>query len=178
MLRIISGALGGLPLESPSGHRAKPMSERIRGALFNALGDIDGLKVLDAFGGSGAVGLEALSRGAERVIICEDDPREAKTIGRNIEKTNAASKVRLSDYSVYTAIRNWPEEFDLIIADPPYKDFAKHRLEKLLIALKPNGLIAVSYPSELEVPVMAELKPIKQKTYGKAALAFYRKTDG
>lgn len=176
MLRIIAGNLGGRQFDSPPGHRAHPMSDRIKNALFNTLGDLSGLSVLDAFGGSGALAFESISRGADHALICEVEPKIAASIESIIESLDIASQTKLSKRSVYNWVQHHDEQFDIVIADPPYGDFAEQRLENLLPALKPGGLMVISYPSNIEAPRLSEVEIILQKSYGNAALAFYRKS--
>src|SRR6185312_1690039 len=94
-LRVVAGALGGRVFDSPDGHRTHPMSERVRGGLFNALGDIENLTVLDAFAGSGALGFEAISRGAASVLAVEIDKRAQDAISRNIRTLGLAKQMKL-----------------------------------------------------------------------------------
>ena len=93
-MRIIAGKLGGRMFESPHSARTHPMSEKMRGALFNSLGDISGLAVLDAFAGTGACGFEAISRGAGSVLAIEHDTDAFKTIMRNIESLGLEEEVQ------------------------------------------------------------------------------------
>src|SRR4051812_48975580 len=83
-MRVIAGRLGGRNFESPKTQRTHPMSDKIRGALFNSLGDLSGLTVLDAFAGSGACSIEAVSRGAAEVLAIDIDPEAVKTIAANV----------------------------------------------------------------------------------------------
>ena len=87
-MRVVAGFLGGQIFESPHGHRTHPMSEKVRGAIFSALGDIKGLNVLDAFSGSGALAIEAISRGAKTATAVEVDKRAHQVIQDNLKKLN------------------------------------------------------------------------------------------
>src|SRR3990167_11142159 len=95
-MRIIAGRLGGQTFQAPHTHRTHPMSERMRGALFNALGDISGLRVLDCFGGSGALSLEAVSRGAKSSIITEVGKPAHQTIVKNIQRLGLQQEIKAS----------------------------------------------------------------------------------
>ena len=121
--RLISGEFGGRFIDSPHTDRTHPMGERMRGALFNILGDVDGLRVLDAFAGTGALGLEALSRGASEAVFIERDRVAQKVLQENIDALGVSDRAKLikSSGSAWT---DTPElqGFDLIFADPPYHD--------------------------------------------------------
>ncbi|MFO0882462.1 MAG: RsmD family RNA methyltransferase [Candidatus Saccharimonadales bacterium] len=95
-MRIIAGTLRGRNFDSPHSHKTHPMSEKMRGALFNVLGDITDLTIFDAYGGSGAVAFEAVSRGAKKALITEVDVTVAKVITGNIKKLGLDEKVPIS----------------------------------------------------------------------------------
>lgn len=176
-MRVIAGRLGGQPFNSPKGHRTHPMSDKIRGALFNALGDITGLTLLDAFAGSGAIGIEALSRGAASVTFLEVDRDAFETIRKNIQD------LELSDVSkvMHINARSWSyrhntERFDLVICDPPYDQLQETVIEKLAKHTKPGGLMVLSLPPHGDVRIPAEkFEKLTQKSYGDAELVFYRR---
>src|SRR3954470_23836038 len=93
-MRIIAGQLKGQQFQAPHGHKTHPMSDKMRGALFNVLGDIEGLTFLDAFAGSGALAFEAASRGAKAVTAIEIDNSAHKTIGQNIKALHISTQVK------------------------------------------------------------------------------------
>lgn len=95
-MRVVAGRLGGRIFDSPRTHRTHPMSEKARGAIFNVLGDIAGLSVLDAYSGSGALAIEAVSRGAKSVLAIEVDVEAVKTIARNIENLQLGDRIKCS----------------------------------------------------------------------------------
>ena len=109
-MRIISGTLKGQIFDTPQGHRTHPMSEKIRGALFNILGDIEGLKILDAFGGSGGISLEAISRGAGKVTIVENDRIAQRTIEHNVAKFGLEDKITLISANVSSWMNKNPDQ--------------------------------------------------------------------
>lgn len=173
-LRIIAGSLKGMPLVTPSGHKTHPMSEKLRSVIFNVLGDIDGLTVLDAFAGTGAVGLESSSRGAERVTLIENDKKAQLSILSNIQST-AATNVKLIKAPVFSwSDKNPSEKFDLIIADPPFDDIPHTAVAKLAGHLNRGGVLVLNYPAELKPPEMQNLQQVKLKTHGIAQLIFYK----
>ncbi|MEV0648375.1 16S rRNA (guanine(966)-N(2))-methyltransferase RsmD [Phytomonospora sp. NPDC050363] len=124
MTRIIAGDMRGRRLQTPPGDRTRPTSDRVREALFGSLTsllDLDGARVADLYAGSGAVGLEARSRGAEHVLLVESDARAARVIRANIGALGAGDGVVLATSSVRTALASTPAEpYDLVFADPPY----------------------------------------------------------
>lgn len=174
-MRIISGRLKGLSFDSPKGHRTHPMSEKIRGAIFNALGDVSGLTFFDAFAGSGAIGFEAVSRGAKSVLAA-DSSKEAHTALRsNIEHLGLEKEVKL----VRANVSGWSDNnrtalFDVVSADPPFDDLQEVVLEKIAKHVKLNGLYVLNLPPKARV-VLPDFELIRQKDHGDAVLSFYRR---
>jgi 16S rRNA (guanine966-N2)-methyltransferase len=123
--RIVAGTLGGRRLTAPAGDQTRPTSERVREALFAAvdsLVDLDGCRFADLYAGSGAVGLEAASRGAVEVLLVESDARAARVVRRNIADLGMSGICRLSTARVATALASSPAEpYDVVFADPPYR---------------------------------------------------------
>lgn len=177
-VRLISGAYGGRTIDGSDNDKTHPMSERVRNALFNILGDqVKDLTVLDAFAGSGSLGLEALSRGAKHVTFVERDRIAQKIINKNIEILGARNHTKLIKASVSNYINTTSDKFDLILADPPYHDMQLSTVSKLFSLLKPNALMILSYPDGGEVPTGAKVVVVDNRSYGNAALAFYRRID-
>lgn len=184
-MRIIAGKLGGRMFESPKTGRTHPMSEKMRGALFNVLGDINGLDIMDAFSGSGAISLEAISRGAGSVIAIEQDTDAFKTIVKNVEALGLQEQIKVVRANVAGWASNYRTHlFDIIIADPPYepKNLDLHLVFKLSANVKPGGVFIVSSPPDqketrdLRARKAKNLELIADKKYGDGSLAFYRKT--
>ena len=118
-MRVIAGEARGLPLRTPSA-RVRPTMDRVRGAIFSSLGDaVPGARVLDLFAGSGAMGIEALSRGAVSAIFVEADPRCAACIRENLRRARLEASVQVMDALKFLDLRT-NDDFDLIFADPPY----------------------------------------------------------
>ncbi len=128
-MKIISGCAANIELETVNDLSVRPTLGRTRKALFDHLGDFTGLRVLDLFAGSGALGLEAASRGAASVVMFEIDERHAKLIERNIAKvkrTGCEAKIELFRRDALTAPQGLPPQgFDLVFADPPYEKSAE-----------------------------------------------------
>lgn len=175
-MRIISGQLSGRTFESVSGHRTHPMSEKIRGAIFNALGDIEGLTVLDAYAGTGAIAIEAISRGASSAIALDADKRAARTIKENIEALGIQDKIESSlIYAHSWSRRNQAKQFDIVILDPPYDAVEPKELLMLAKHCKPGGVIVLSLPPNTGFQYASSRKELlQQKNYGDAELFFYR----
>lgn len=122
-MRIVAGSAGGRRLESPSGRNVRPMTERVREAVFASLGSqrvLEGARVLDLFAGSGAIGIEALSRGAREAVFVEADHTTANTIEANLRLTGVrGGSVVRADVLKFLELPG--ERFDLAFADPPYR---------------------------------------------------------
>lgn len=176
-VRIIAGKYGGRVIEGSGTERTHPMSERIRNAIFNSIiEELPGAKVLDAFAGSGALGIEALSRGASEVVFIEKDRIASKIIEQNISLLRI-EHAKLIKGPVSSVAERMNDQFDIIFADPPYHDPQLSTVAKLFRLLKPNGLMVLSYPGKGEVPTSAEVVVVDNRSYGNAALAYYRNKD-
>jgi 16S rRNA (guanine966-N2)-methyltransferase len=178
-MRVIAGALGGRLFDSPHTNRTHPMSDKMRGALFNMLGDIHGLTVLDAFSGTGALSFEAVSRGASSAIAIEIDRQAQQTIARNIDALDVADTVTLVQASAGAWLHKRPHDlFDLVLCDPPY-DHLKlnlNLLQRLARRIKQGGVLVLSWPGSEPPFDFPELVLVEQRNYGDAQLVFYRKT--
>jgi 16S rRNA (guanine966-N2)-methyltransferase len=143
--RVIAGAAGGRRLSVPTGRDTRPTSDRAREGLFatvhSLLGELDGLRAADLFAGSGAVGLEALSRGAAHVLLVESSPRAAKVIRDNVEALGLPGAEVVADRVERAVRRPPPEPYDLVFADPPYA-MADEAVIALLEALSEGGWLA------------------------------------
>lgn len=176
-MRVIAGRLGGRVFDSPGTHRTHPMSDKARGALFNMLGDIEGLSVLDAFAGSGALSFEAVSRGAARATTIESDTTAQRTIGRNIVALGVEHSVRL----IAATANGWhhtagTELFDIVLCDPPYDDLQPHLIARLTEHVAPGGLLVLSWPGGAAPPDFSGFEHIVRRGYGDMQLVFYRRT--
>lgn len=175
-MRIIAGKLGGRNFDSPKTQRTHPMSDKVRGALFNALGELNGLTVLDAFAGSGACSLEAVSRGATAVLAIDIDPEAVKTIASNVRALNLddAITVRRKNISGWSR-NNQNMQFNIVLADPPYNDIRPDVLERLTVHVADEGLLVLSWPGGEPVRPFVGFEVVSHKTYGDAQLVFYRR---
>jgi 16S rRNA (guanine966-N2)-methyltransferase len=175
-MRIIAGWLGGRNFQSPHGHRTHPMSEKIRGAIFGALGDIKGLTALDAFAGSGALAFEAISRGVTEAYAIEVDKGAQAIIVQNARELGIEDRVKATRafFNAWSG-RNQRKVFDLVFADPPFDDIPYRDLKFMPRHLADDGTLVLNWPGKMEPLKFDGLKPVKNKSYGDAQLVFYQK---
>jgi len=176
-MRIIAGELKGREFSAPKGHKTHPMSDKARGALFNVLGDVGGLDFLDAFAGSGALAVEAISRGAASVTAVEKDKAAYSVIEQNIKSLALRDQIKASRANVAGwSIHNMEREFDVLLLDPPYDDLQTSTLQKLINRhVTPSGLAVLSWPGHTQPPGFTGTQIVAVKNYGDAQLVFYRK---
>lgn len=174
-MRIISGEFKSRIIKDPRGHRTHPMSEKIRGALFNSLGDISGKSLLDAFAGTGAVAIEALSRGAIDVHAVDMDTDAFAILQENRDAITDATRLQVHRANVHSWLRNTELTFDIIIADPPYDAIGMKALETCAKHVNTGGLLVVSLPQAEHIQ-FGGYKIIDEKRYGNAKLVFYKRS--
>lgn len=169
-VKITAGKLRGRKILTPGG-KTHPMGERERLALFNMVGNsLDGRTVLDLYAGSGALGLEAASRGASKIVFVEKNPTALDCVRRNIAELGAENcEVIRGDVAVFTTDMT----FDIILADPPYDNFIAEDLARVANCLAPNGILVLSHPKE--APVISGLTLEKTRQYAAARLSVYHK---
>ena len=175
-VRIIAGCYGGRWLDAPDNRRTHPMGERVRNALFNSLGDA----VQDVFAGTGAVGLEALSRGARQAVFVERDRLAFTILCKNIAALGADSSATAIKAGVGPWLDTYDGEvFDIIFADPPYHDLQLTTVSRLFTLLKPGGFMVLSHIGIGEGPKLAnDIVVVDNRSYGNAHLTFFRRADG
>jgi len=175
-MRIIAGFLGGRTFESPRTHRTHPMSEKARGAIFNALGDITGLHVLDAFAGSGALAIEAISRGAASAVAIDVDIEAVKSISKAVTELGIHDQVTVLRKNVSGWSRNnQHKQFDVVFADPPYDDIRPDVIERLTCHMNIGGIFVLSWPGNETVRDILGCERVAHKPLGDIQLIFYRK---
>ncbi len=174
-MRIIAGKLKGRIFASSRNRRTHPMSDRMRGALFNVLGDISGLQVLDAFSGTGAIAIESVSRGADFVAAVERDKRAYKKLTENIDKLGLSDNIRATRANVASwSNTNASRQFDVVICDPPYDDLQVNTLQKLLRHVAPSGTFVVSAPAWEEPMNFRGASLVQANKHAGGQLLFYR----
>jgi 16S rRNA (guanine966-N2)-methyltransferase len=173
-MRVVGGEFGRRRLVAPRGRATRPTSDRVREALFSILGDISGASVLDLFAGSGALGIEALSRGAAHATFVDDaDPARA-AIKQNLEVLGLEDRATLINASLRTApLPGGP--FDLVFADPPYGDagdLGPLLAPKLLAVLTPEGRLVTE--SDRRTPLDLSVPPTLERRYGDTLIRIYK----
>ena len=172
-MRIIAGSKRGARIAAPKGRATRPTGDRVREAAFNLIGPVDGAAVLDLFAGSGAMGLEALSRGAASATFVESDRAACRTISQNLEKLRLTG-ARVVCGDAVRALRQESRAYDLVLVDPPYElwgELEPRLADNLARVLAAEGLVLVETGSKTE-PVL----PLAQRTsrrYGSARLTVF-----
>jgi 16S rRNA (guanine966-N2)-methyltransferase len=171
-MRIIAGANRGARIFGPKGEETRPTSDRVREAAFNLIGPVDGAAVLDLFAGSGAMGLEALSRGAATATFVESDRDACRTIDRNLEKLRLTGATVLRQ-DVFQALAAGRRTYDLILCDPPYGFDQDARIAPYLRrALAEDGVLVYETSARRE-PALEGLRVRTSRTYGSARLTLF-----
>ena len=165
-MRVIAGEFKSRILKDPKSNRTHPMSEKIRGALFNALGDVSGLLVLDAFAGTGSVAIEALSRGAGKVYAVDRDQDAFEILKDNRDLVTDDSRMSVHRANVKSWLKQNDLQFDLIIADPPYDAIGMNALDTCAEYVKKDGLLVVSLPQAENISFKG-FDLIDEKRYGR-----------
>jgi len=173
-IRVISGKYRGRMLKSPHLLSTHPMGAREKLALFNMV-NVEGLRVLDAYAGSGALGIEALSRGAEQAVFIENNRQAAKIISENLELVGAKAEVRVEKVGKFAEESQYQGYFDVIFADPPYDEVEIAELSKLGDLLSTEGVMAVSSPTEMGEITLKGMRVLSSHTYARARITILRK---
>ncbi len=179
-MRVIAGSAGGIRLAVPK-RGVRPTMDRVKAAIFSSLGDaVVEARILDLFAGSGALGIEALSRGASSVVFVEQDGQSAEIIERNLAKTKLKGRVRQQD--AFDVLRHAAGSvlFDIVFADPPYEktEDGERFTEKLLAneelpqLMDADGIFVLEKRPAEAFPQMKQWHLVRQKTYGATEVLF------
>lgn len=179
-MRVITGTARGVQLKTPDGMVTRPTTDRVKEAMFSIIHfEIPGAAVLDLFGGTGQLGIEALSRGAKSAVFVDAGEPACKLIKENLRRTRLEGQGRVirADYMEY--LSRTREQFDIILLDPPYAEvFLENALKRIteIDILRTNGIIVTERPMEKELPFeFPGYERSKDYKYGKTLLTIYRK---
>lgn len=176
-MRVVAGTLRGRTILAPPGQATRPTTDRTREAIFNALvslGAVDGATAADLFAGSGALGIEALSRGAANCTFVESDPAALEAIRANVRSLGLDSRSRISASRVENAVSGL-NQVDLVLVDPPYGyDGWRDLLARLEAAVPPGGIAVLESGSDLEgsLAAAAGWEILRVKKYGRTWVTF------
>ena len=178
-MRVVAGKHRGRRLQAPPGAATRPTSDKVREALFSILGPVEGVNVLDLFAGSGALGIEALSRGAEAATFVESDRRAAAVIERNLEAAGEPGEVVVRDALAWLRSAPAGTAFGLVLVDPPYDSAARLAgpLSELLPPVLTDDAVIVT-ESDKRNPLILDLPLETERTYGDTRVAVHRATGG
>jgi 16S rRNA (guanine966-N2)-methyltransferase len=184
-MRVIAGYLGGRRLVAPPGSETRPTSDRVREAMFSILGDVEGKEVLDLYAGTGALGIEALSRGAVSATFVEHARRPLAALRHNLRQLDLESRARVVAARVERVLSAppWtPATFDLVFLDPPYasmregllgRDAARALDSRLADSLRVGGRIVIEHAASDAAPILRGMMNESTRKYGDTALSFY-----
>lgn len=179
-MRIISGKARGTKLYTLEGDNTRPTLDRVKESIFNIIqNEIEGAKILDLFSGSGAIGLEFLSRGAEKAVLCDKSKEAANIIKKNIEKTHMEKQAHLINTDFENCLEKLKnEQFDIIYIDPPYDtDYVYKAIQKIieLEVAKEESLIIIETDDEKRIEKQIEnidVQIVDKRKYGRATIIF------
>jgi len=178
-MRVIAGTARSVPLLSRDGLDTRPTADRIKEAVFNIIQfEVEGRQVLDLFGGSGQMAIEALSRGASGAVIVDQSRESVSIIRQNLTKTKLSDRAELvcADYMDY--LHRCKKRFDLIFLDPPYREkFLENALNRIseIDILKSGGIIVCERPAEKALPdAYTAFRRVRDYRYGKTGITLYR----
>lgn len=179
-MRIISGKARGTKLYTLEGENTRPTLDRVKESIFNIIqNEIEGAKILDLFAGSGAIGLEFLSRGAEKAVLCDKSKEALNIIKKNIEKTHMEQNVQVFNTDFENCLEQLKnEQFDIIYLDPPYAtDYILRSLNKIikLDIAKEESLIIIETDDESRIEKEIknlDVEIVDKRKYGRAAIIF------
>jgi 16S rRNA (guanine966-N2)-methyltransferase len=176
-MRVIAGELGGRRLVTARGARTRPTAERVREAVFSMLGELDGAVVLDLFAGSGALGIEALSRGATRATFVERAPRALAALRTNLAALALTERARVIGGDALAALRG-DDKYDLVFLDPPYAIVAglAGALSRDLPDVLAAGARVVS-ESDRRAPLALALPLLRERRYGDTLIRIHESTE-
>jgi 16S rRNA (guanine966-N2)-methyltransferase len=174
-VRVVAGELRGRKLVAPPGDATRPTADRVREALFSILGDVSGLRVLDLYAGSGALGIEALSRGAAAAVFVDSSQAAVTAIRRNLSELGLEAPVQRRDVLGYLAAAAGRDPYDLVFADPPYDSAVRlaPELAELLPPVLAEDAVIVT-ESNKRAPLELPFPLLRDRSYGDTRIAVHR----
>ena len=181
-MRVISGTAKGTVLKTPEGLATRPTTDRVKEAMFSIIQfDLPGAAVLDLFGGTGQLGIEALSRGAKRAVFVDAADSACRLMKENLKKTKMEDKSQVIRSDYLSFLKNCKDRYDIILLDPPYIEvFLENSLNLIteIDILQTNGIIVTERPVEKELPWnFPGFSRSRDYKYGKTLLTIYRKEE-
>ena len=182
-MRVITGKARGIQLKTPQGQQTRPTADRVKEAMFSIVHfDVPGARVLDLFGGTGQLGIEAISRGAKHCTFVDESDKACSLIRENLKRTHLESQAAVIRSDYLSFLKNCHETFDLILLDPPYAEvFLENALKCIteIDILQSGGIIVAERPVGKELPwSFPGYTRSKDYKYGTVLLTLYRKDDG
>ena len=173
-MRVIAGTARGVVLRAPRDRTTRPISDRVKETLFDILGArVPGARVLDLYAGSGAIGIEALSRGASHATFVERGRAALASIAENLERTRLAAGASVHGAEVMAFLERNAGPWDLVVLDPPYEERAiLAPLERLVPSLAPGGMVVLKHFWRTAVPEPTGLSAVRQRRFGETMLTF------
>lgn len=181
MPKITGGNLGSRKLKSPKGMNVRPTPGRVKESLFSILQTrIDGSRFLDLFSGTGAIGFEAASRGAQKVVCVEGHRETADAIREASEQFGVSDRVQVVSAPVDRALYRLEGQFDIVYADPPYSDEIPMQMFRLLLErnlLSPDAQVIFEHSARTILPDIPGYRGVREEVYGDVALAFFTPSE-
>jgi len=179
-MRVISGKARGVALKTPDGMATRPTSDRVKEAMFSIIHfDVPGARILDLFGGTGQLGIEAISRGASSAVFVDESDAACRLIRENLKRTNFENQAKVIHKDYLSFLKSYVDKFDIILLDPPYAEVFLENSLKIITEidiLQSGGIIVAERP--LGKDISEEFNGYirsKDYKYGKTLLTLYRK---
>ncbi len=179
-MRVITGSAKGVRLKTPDGLKTRPTADRVKEALFSAIQfEVQGARFLDLFAGTGQMGIEALSRGAQSAVFVDEWRTACNLVRENLQLTKLSDRARIVNLDYLSYLKTCRETFDIVFLDPPYAEiFLENALNKIseIDILSERGIIICERPAEKQLDLeISGLQRCKDYKYGKTWITIFRK---
>ncbi len=178
-MRVITGIARGRRLITLEGNDVRPTTDKVKEAIFSSIQfDIEGRRILDLFAGSGQLGIEALSRGADSATFIDLNTEAVSIIRKNLESTGLSDNAKVLRADFFSFCASTRDTFDVAFLDPPYReDLLTRALSVVQNVMSDYGIIICEHPTDIDLPqTVGEFNCYKKSKYGKIAVSFYRKS--